>query len=70
MILPTIIDLTDEQKEMLEKNSSHVVLPDGSKFYFMPYWFEERKDGDGYWMHQLGHLPEGLMNMIKTERGE
>ena len=70
MILPLITDLTDEQLALIEKNSTHVVLPDGSKFYFMPYWFEEREDGDGYMMHRLGHLPEKLIEFIGEFRGE
>ncbi len=71
MILPMIVEMNADHKAMLERDSTHVILPDGTKFFFLPYWYEERKDGEGYMMHRLGHLPENLVDFIgKLRDGE
>lgn len=61
-------NLTQNQENFLHRNSSRLIIEDGRKYYFLPYWFEDMGDGK-YHMHHLDRLPEELIQEIKRFRG-
>ncbi len=47
-----------------------VIDGNGTKYYFLPFWFETTGNTGIFEMHHLDHLPKKLVQLIKTMRGE
>lgn len=53
--------------DLLESSDMvHIGMPDGKKYYHLPFWFEERKGG-GYFVHDRNNLPAVLESYIAED---
>jgi hypothetical protein len=64
---------SEDFKRILDNNAVTVCLPDGRKYYLLPYWFSESGVDPSDWKpifncYKLGELPEELSSTIKQMR--
>jgi len=69
MILPMIIEPSEEIIDFFYENGHVIDIAEESTYYFLPCWIEKRKDGV-HFLHQLGNLPAELTNEVRSIRGE
>jgi len=61
--------LTPDQVDLLnDLGTSIAQLPDGRKFYYMPYWFTWNRREKCITLYSLGKLPKDLMEVIRGMR--
>lgn len=61
------IELSEAFIKMLDSFGNKIYVHDSEKEYlFLPFWFE--RDGESYYMHQLGDLPTELKQNISKLR--
>ena len=59
--------LSEDAISLLE-NGSVVEEGDGTKYYFLPFWFKRIGDTNEFEMHPLGKLPKRLQDIIISKR--
>lgn len=65
--------VTTEIRDFILGMDSQVVLANGDKYHYMPFWFkEDGEDSEGYYFDILSWdaLPEGLRDAIKAMRND
>jgi len=52
----------------LFNHGSIFIEEDGSRYYFLPFWFKKIGDTNEFEMNPLGKLPKKLQNLIISKR--
>lgn len=64
------IELTESQMELLESNGNVIQESGGSRYMFLPFWFEFKEKGGRAIVHSLdnspGHIVEAISSMSEA----
>lgn len=66
------MDASSSIREFIKNNACMVITKKSDTYYWLPFWFcfHDGNDERRIEMHHLDHLPEDLINAIKTIRGD
>lgn len=62
------VKFTPEQIKFLEEHSSVVPLPDGTEYFYIPFWFKKSADNDVFEKYQFHEIPMELVSELNKER--
>ena len=61
------LKLRKEQIEFLQNFAEIITTPNGKKYYFVPFWFEQIGD-DTFTTHTIGSPPNEVKNEIQRQK--